>query len=331
MAIENIDDPEAVRRAIAEFRAIGQTRFLKKYGFGASRGWMLRDEDGQELDAKAILGAAHGYQHPGLGHLPQSEFYGGEATARKLREMGFTVIEPEARRNPPWSRDELILALDLYMRHRPSFPDDKHPEVIALSQLLNELATTATGNASFRNPNGVAMKLMNFRRLDPDQQGRGLPGGGKREEDVWAVFSTDLARLRSTAAAIAAAVSNPNSSDLVEYVEDGEEAEEGGVLTRQHRFRERNRAIVDRRKAKALRDYGRLHCEACGFDFGARYGERGNGFIECHHTRPVSTLKPGEKTKLDDLTLLCANCHRMIHVSRPWMTVGELTQLLRPT
>ena len=328
MPIEDITNPEAVRQAISEFRLIGQARFLKRYGFGASRGWLLRDDDGQEFDAKAILGAAHGYQYPALGHLPQSKFHGGEATARKLREMGFTVTEPDTRRNPTWGRDELILALDLYMRHRPSFPDDKHPEVIALSQLLNELATTAAGNASFHNPNGVAMKLMNLRRLDPDQQGRGLAGGGKQEEDVWAIFANDLQRLRSTAAAITAAIKIADEEDTGTNAEEGEEAEEGQVLTRQHRFRERNRAIVERRKAKAIRQHGRLNCEACDFDFSVNYGERGSGFIECHHTRPVSALKPGEKTKLEELALLCANCHRMIHIRRPWMSVSELRQLI---
>jgi len=74
MSIDDINDPKAVRKAIAEFRTIGQARFLKKYGFGASRGWMLRDEDGQEFDAKAVLGAAHGFQYPSLGHLPQNRF-----------------------------------------------------------------------------------------------------------------------------------------------------------------------------------------------------------------------------------------------------------------
>jgi 5-methylcytosine-specific restriction protein A len=135
-----------------------------------------------------------------------------------------------------------------------------------------------------------------------------------------------LPRLRWTARAIAEAAKELMiPGDNLEA--DGEDAEEGRVLTRQHRFRERNRVIVERRKAKALREQGSLHCEACSFDFGARYGERGSGFIECHHTRPVSTLKPGEKTRLEDLALLCANCHRMIHIRRPWMTVTELRQL----
>src|SRR4051812_19169749 len=104
MALEDISDPDAVRSAIKEFKSIGQSQFLAKYGFGASRGWMLRDDDGQEFDAKAILGAAHGYQYPSLGPLPYSQFHGGVPTASKLRELGFVVTEPD-RRNPVWSRD----------------------------------------------------------------------------------------------------------------------------------------------------------------------------------------------------------------------------------
>jgi 5-methylcytosine-specific restriction enzyme A len=67
-----------------------------------------------------------------------------------------------------------------------------------------------------------------------------------------------------------------------------------------------------------------LICEACEFDFELTYGERGRGFIEVHHGIPLHQLLPGAKTKLDDLHLLCANCHRMIHSRRPWLTLDEL-------
>lgn len=326
MPFDDVTDPSAVRQALDEFKALGQAQFLKKYGFGASRGWMIQDDDGRQYDAKAVLGAAHRYQHPDLGPIPQSDFHGGAPTARKLRALGFTVTEPTAAaRNPVWSRDELILALDLYVRHRPKFPDDKHPDVLALSRLLNRLAaiTDAGGNRDFRNANGVSMKLQNFRRLDPTQEGKGLPGGGKGEKDVWAVFADDPKRLQATAAAIRGSVSALEDGSTQDQ-DDGEEAEEGRVLTRLHRTRERDRKIVERRKAKALREHGTLHCEACGFDFAVRYGERGSGFIECHHIKPVSGLLPGEKTKLEELVLLCANCHRMVHARRPWISLDEL-------
>lgn len=65
-------------------------------------------------------------------------------------------------------RDELILALDLYFRHSDARGRGDHPEVVALSDLLNQLPIhpVADREADFRNPNGVAMKLGNFQALD---------------------------------------------------------------------------------------------------------------------------------------------------------------------
>lgn len=36
----------------------------------------------------------------------------------------------------------------------------------------------------------------------------------------------------------------------------------------------------------------------------------------------------GETTKLSDLSILCANCHRMIHRSKPMLTVTDLKQIV---
>jgi len=55
-------------------------------------------------------------------------------------------------------------------------------------------------------------------------------------------------------------------------------------------------------------------CKVCGFDFEAVYGRHGHGFIEVHHLIPVSNL--GKNTKVNprtDMTVVCSNCHRMIH------------------
>src|SRR5262249_61545435 len=91
-----------------------------------------------------------------------------------------------ARRNPPWQRDELILALDLYFRHRPDTITKAHPEVLALSELLNALPIhpDRPDPARFRNVNGTYMKLCNFLAHDPDYRGKGLEAGGKLEPDA---------------------------------------------------------------------------------------------------------------------------------------------------
>lgn len=78
----------------------------------------------------------------------------------------------------------------------------------------------------------------------------------------------------------------------------------------------------------------RLHgtkCLACGFDFEEVYGERGRGFIEVHHLRPVSTLtSPAAVDPRTDLVVLCANCHRMVHRRRDRILgLEELRRILR--
>jgi 5-methylcytosine-specific restriction protein A len=68
---------------------------------------------------------------------------------------------------------------------------------------------------------------------------------------------------------------------------------------------------------------GALRCEGCGFDFAATYGELGHGFAECHHVVPLADLRAGSRTRLSDLVILCANCHRMIH-RQGGLTIEEL-------
>jgi len=249
------------------------------------------------------------------------------ATSAPARDTG--PLMPESTheppgRNPPWTTDELILALDLYLRNRLSPPGKSSPEVQGLSDVLNALSGRPS-HRKFRNPSGVVMKMMNFRRFDPGRaKGRvGLTHGNRLEDEVWREFSGDTVRLRQVAEAIrqSAKAGTPTLPDDDEEIE----AAEGRVLTRAHISRERNRALVEKRKAKA----GALLCEACGFSFERRYGERGKGFIECHHTKPLHTLTDGSRTRLSDLALVCSNCHRMIHAQRPWLTVEGLRAILK--
>jgi 5-methylcytosine-specific restriction endonuclease McrA len=102
-------------------------------------------------------------------------------------------------------------------------------------------------------------------------------------------------------------------------------AYEGQPVVSQHVRRERS-SRLRRRKIEAVG--GNPTCAACSFDFEATYGDRGRGFIECHHLIPVSEIDPATPTRLEDLALLCANCHRMIHASRPWISVDELREIL---
>jgi hypothetical protein len=62
---------------------------------------------------------------------------------------------------------------------------------------------------------------------------------------------------------------------------------------------------------------GRLVCEVenCGFDFKKRYGNLGEGYAQVHHLRPLSqSPTKGRDVSLDELAIVCANNHAMIHL-----------------
>ncbi|MCB1920550.1 MAG: HNH endonuclease [Candidatus Competibacteraceae bacterium] len=103
---------------------------------------------------------------------------------------------------------------------------------------------------------------------------------------------------------------------------------EGAARLVSHLRRERNRTIVEAKKAAILNATGRLCCEVCGFDFSATYGTLGDGFCEVHHLVPLSATSESVITKLDDLAVLCSNCHRIIHRSTPMLSVAELSKVV---
>ena len=73
-----------------------------------------------------------------------------------------------------------------------------------------------------------------------------------------------------------------------------------------------------------------LACKACGFNFEQRYGSHGRGFIHVHHLKPLADAAgPLEVNPATDLTVLCANCHAMVHRRRDQtLSVDELQRIL---
>jgi putative restriction endonuclease len=78
-----------------------------------------------------------------------------------------------------WARDELILALNLYLKLPFGKLHSGTPEIIHLANLIG------------RTAGSVAMRLNNFASVDPYHQQRGiggLPGGRKQIEPIWNEF-----------------------------------------------------------------------------------------------------------------------------------------------
>jgi putative restriction endonuclease len=78
-----------------------------------------------------------------------------------------------------WTKEELILALNLYLKLPFGKFHSATPEIIKLSNLID------------RTPSSVSMRLSNFASVDPYHQNRGiggLPGGKKQVEPIWNEF-----------------------------------------------------------------------------------------------------------------------------------------------
>lgn len=111
--------------------------------------------------------------------------------------------------------------------------------------------------------------------------------------------------------------------------EDVESFPEGKIAFRRHRQRERNKKVIDKAKALAIKRDGKLACTICDFDFANTYGPLGEGFIEGHHTKPLADAVGEVKTKVEDIALVCSNCHRMLHRRKDWLHADELKSLIK--
>lgn len=110
------------------------------------------------------------------------------------------------------------------------------------------------------------------------------------------------------------------------YVKEGFEGE---VVYKLHKLRERDNKLTESKKSKVFKETGMLKCEICEFDFFEKYGDLGKGFIECHHTIQLSTYETNQKTKIEDLSLVCSNCHRMLHRNLENMSIENLRNKIK--
>lgn len=314
--------------AIAECDERGHTAFLNYHGFSEAKSHILQYE-GKQYASKAIAGVAHGYV-PNREALRPADFSGGEQTVKlKLENLGFEVRNLS---EPNWMRDEVILACDLVRQNHWHWLEPEDPRTEELSQLLQTLPVHPpdTRGTRFRNPNGVARKSVDIATHHPDYHGKPTKGG-RVDKEVIADFLAKPEEMQAAARAIRSGAQSGAFHGLASPGENEDnptgEASEGRLLELQYFARERSSKLRKKKVDSTLKKHGNLSCEICEFNFGASYGERGQGYIECHHAVPLHVS--GETTtRLQDLVLLCSNCHRMIHRSNPWLAPDELRAII---
>lgn len=102
------------------------------------------------------------------------------------------------------------------------------------------------------------------------------------------------------------------------------EEAEGQRRLVQHLQCERKKSVVRRKKASVAS----LECEICGFLFSRSYGPQAADYCEVHHLIPLGQSDEATRTKLRDLAILCANCHRVVHLRNPPYTLQEVRSML---
>ncbi|MFD5831276.1 HNH endonuclease [Lentzea sp. NPDC060358] len=321
---------EAVLKAVAEHDRLGADAFRERYGFGPARTYSLV-HNGKEYDSKAIVGVAHGHL-PGRSPLNAEDFSGGQVTVvRLLRSLGFEVRDAQQPRQLSWLEAELVLACDLLMRNDWKHVRANDPRAAELSELLRSLPLHRMEwrHHNFRNPNSVQHKTYDIEVLLPHYHGKPKKGG-ELDRKVLQAFLDRPDEMRAEAEAIRAGVRTGEWEDLpVPPDLDEEEAtREGRLLLRRHLARERDPKLRAKKIEAALAEHSCLACEVCEFDFERVYGDRGKRYAEVHHKTPLHVSGP-TSTRLRDLAVLCANCHRMIHRGTRWLTPDELRELVR--
>lgn len=215
--------------------------------------------------------------------------------------------------NPHWTKDETILALDLYFELNGNVPSKDHKRVIELSDYLRTSSIHAgkEKKSSFRNPDGVVFKLQNLRSV---ATGVGLSNTSKVDVAVWNEYGTRSDLISKLTKEIledekfigeSIKDSEPGDFDDVEYVE-------GDLKYKAHRHRERSRKIRKDLLKKRSQENS-LHCDLCTYDAKNMPENIREAAFEAHHIEPLEGTKKKRKTKLSDMSLMCATCHRLLH------------------
>lgn len=105
-----------------------------------------------------------------------------------------------------WTREESILAVNLYCKLPFGQMHQRNPEVIRLAELIG------------RTPGSIAFKLVNFASLDPSLQARGIKGASntsKLDQEIWNEFVGKWDELPFLSEQLLAQRTNRSVEDLI--------------------------------------------------------------------------------------------------------------------
>lgn len=218
--------------------------------------------------------------------------------------------------NANFTRDEVILALDVLYFSGQTNLSGKSASIMELSSLLRDLPIYPTDNRpeSFRNPVGISDQINRFRNIEK---------WGKRFHvgEIFTIVDHEFADKRNELHQIAQAIRRnvPYFDSPFGDQTETEEFPEGALLGHLHRKVE-------------IRDSAKLvpgkRCEICQIDTADIYPGCGN-LMRMHLTVPITALDGKKRYGASDFITVCPNCHAALHRRRPWLTKENCGDLLR--
>lgn len=115
-----------------------------------------------------------------------------------------------------WSRDELILTMELYCRTPFGRLHSRNKDIIALASAIE------------RTPSAVALKMTNFASLDPTLHQVGMANASKLDQEIWSEFFPHWDEIKTAADIVAqkyplTITGGENSSEIFSISKTGED------------------------------------------------------------------------------------------------------------
>lgn len=214
--------------------------------------------------------------------------------------------------NASFTRDEIILALDVLYSNGGTAPQPESAEIQQLSRLLHRLLIhpVATRKKDFRTPSGVQAQISRY-------QHRYANMVGYMFYEIDAEFENRHDELHAIARAIRRNVAVFEKWEFGDPLEE-DGFPEGALLGHLHRI------IEARDGAKFIAGE---RCEICQIDTTEIYPGCSN-LMSAHLTVPVTELDGEKRYGADEFITVCPNCHAALHRRRPWLTKENCGALL---
>jgi len=339
----------AVKEAIEEYDRLKRPAFLKKYGFGKARSYVLKYE-GRPYDSKAIAGAAHGYL-PGQKPLSSAKFSGGEATVKKtLEDLGFEVVGPDPLPLPcvgdvlsnseittrfmvgnmggmrrSTARDCLVLISDPF---KGMYQDRWEGDVLHYTGMGQSgdqnLSYSQNRTLAESHETGIAVHLLEaFDQYKYTYLGQvelvGRPHQEEQVDDDGALRKVWMFPLRLKGAGV-----RPTPTDeQVRAIEENHSTRARKLSTDELKKRAQaakkkpvktprttSSYVRDAAVAELAKRLANGVCDLC--DGSAPFKNKNReAYLECHH---VTWLAEGGDDTIENTVALCPNCHRKMHI-----------------